>query len=98
MLKKHYSKTGRYCRVTFDFLPGSETSKVSLCGDFNDWNPNSHPMKRRRDGRFSITVSMEAGSDHHFKYLLDEERWENDLAADSYERNSYGSDNSVVHL
>ena len=40
MLKKNYTKTGQFCRVTFKVLPDVDARKVVLCGDFNDWNKN----------------------------------------------------------
>ena len=98
MLKKSYSKTKRSCRVTFDFPPQAKAKRVALCGEFNDWNPSANPMKLRKDGRFSTTVSMEAGRSYRFKYLVDNQRWENDSAADSYVPNEYGSEDSLLRL
>ena len=98
MLRKHYSKTGRSCRVTFD-LPGEvAASNVSLCGEFNHWSPATHPMIPRKDGRFSTTISLEAGKTYRFRYLLDGKRWENDWAADGYEANTFGSEDSIVKV
>lgn len=98
MIKKSYNKTGRSCRVTFAVPPEVKARKAALCGDFNDWDLKSHPMKRRKDGGFSVTVALPAGRDYRFRYLLDNERWENDHAADAYLPNAYGSDDSVVKL
>lgn len=98
MLRKKFSKTGRSCRVTFDLPPEVEAKKVSLCGEFNDWSPKAHRMQPRKDGRFTITLSLEAGRPYRFKYLLDGRRWENDWAADAYVANSFGSDDSLVEL
>ena len=95
MLRKYYFKSGNICRVTFDILPGMEVSKASVCGEFNDWKPDTHPMKLRKDGRFSTTVSLKPGR-YQFKYLLDGVRWENDWAADAYEPGGLGQDNSVI--
>ena len=95
-MKKNYTKTGRICRVTFS-LPaevGAETA--FLCGDFNDWDPNAHPLKRRKDGSFSTTLSLIAGREYRFRYLIDGERWENDWNADKYLPNAFGSEDSVV--
>ena len=98
MPKKNYSKKGNYCRVTFDLPPSVNANKVSLCGEFNDWSAKSHPMKPRKDGRFSITLSLEAGRAYRFKYLLDGERWENDWAADEYVTNDFGTTDSLLKL
>ncbi|NHZ72616.1 MAG: glycoside hydrolase [Aquificales bacterium] len=96
MLKKSYSKTGKVCRVTFK-LPaevGAETAV--LCGDFNAWRVEDHPMKKLKDGSFSATVSLNPGKAYRFRYFLDGERWENDWEADEYLPNSHGEDDSVV--
>lgn len=98
MLNKSYSKTGRVCRVTFDCHPEGNIEEVSLVGEFNDWNPAAHPMKQRKDGRFSATVSLVAGRSYRFRYLVDGRKWENDTNADAYVPNNFGSDDSLVSL
>jgi 1,4-alpha-glucan branching enzyme len=96
MMKKAYTETGRSCRVTFE-LPGQVSAEtVALCGEFNEWDPTQHPMKRRRDGSFSLTISLKPGNEYRFRYLLDGERWENDWAADKYVLNEFGTEDSVV--
>jgi 1,4-alpha-glucan branching enzyme len=98
MLRKNYSKTGRSCRVTFDLPAEVEATKVSLCGEFNDWNSTTHSMKLRKDGRFSTTISLPAGRTYRFKYLLDDYRWENDWAADGYADNDFGTEDSLIRV
>jgi len=98
MLRKHYSKTGRSCRVTFDLHGEVKATNVSLCGEFNHWSPATHPMSPRKDGRFSTTISLEAGQTYRFRYLLDGERWENDWGADGYVPNTFGSEDSIVKV
>jgi 1,4-alpha-glucan branching enzyme len=98
MLKKSYSKTKRSCRVTFEIPQQAAAKRVALCGEFNNWDPSANPMKQRKDGRFSTTVSMAAGRSYRFKYLVDNQRWENDSAADSYVPNEFGSDDSLIRL
>lgn len=98
MIKKAYSKLRRSCQVTFTFVPQAEVQTAHLCGEFNDWDKATHPMKRRKDGSFTITVSLQPGRHYRFRYLLDGERWENDEAADGYVSNAFGSDDSVVDV
>ena len=98
MLRKTYTKTGRFCWVTFDLTPQIDAKVVSLCGEFNDWNPTSHLMKRRKGGRFSATISLKAGQLYRFRYLLDGRRWENDWAADGYVPNCFGTEDSVAKI
>lgn len=98
MLKKNYSKTGNFCRVTFRVPAESNAKKAFVCGDFNNWDPTATPMRSLKDGGFSATVSLSAPQSYRFRYFLDGERWENDLEADEYVGNDYGSEDSVVKV
>jgi 1,4-alpha-glucan branching enzyme len=98
MLKKNYSKTGRYCRVTFRLPTDVDADSAAVCGDFNEWSAEANPMKRLKDGGFSTTVSVPAGQQYRFRYLLDGERWENDWSADAYLANAHGSDDSILEV
>jgi 1,4-alpha-glucan branching enzyme len=97
-MKKTYSKKGSSCRVTFEVPAEIGAKSAVLCGDFNGWDPSKNPMNIRKDGRFSLTVSLKPGADYRFRYLLDGKRWENDWAADSYLPNQFGTDDSVISV
>ncbi len=97
-MKKAYSKTGRSCRVTFELPAQFNAQAAALCGEFNEWDPVQHPLKRRRDGSFSLTVSLKPGREYRYRYLLDGEQWENDPAADNYVPNVFGTEDSVVAI
>ena len=96
MLSKDYSKTGRSCRVTFQLPAEVNATDVWLVGDFNGWNQTATPLKHRKDGSFSTTISLKPGREYRFRYVLDGDRWENDHAADRYLPNDHGSEDSVV--
>ena len=98
MLLKNYSKTGRYCRVTFRIPAEIQAETANLCGDFNEWAAEANPMKRLKNGDFSTTVSVPAGKSYRFRYLLDGNRWENDWEADAYVANVHGSEDSVLEV
>ncbi len=98
MLKKSYSKKGTSCRVTFK-IPAElavDAEKAFLLGEFNEWDVEAHPMKQRKDGSFSTTVSLDAGQDYRFRYLLDEDRWINDTDADDLVPNRFGGQDCIV--
>ena len=97
-MKKNYTKTGRSCKVTFELPANVNAEKVSLCGEFNEWDPEKNPLKKSKDGNFSITISLKPGRSYRYRYLVDGERWENDWSADEYLPNEFGSDDSVVHI
>jgi 1,4-alpha-glucan branching enzyme len=98
MPKKNYSKTGNACRVTFKLPAEVEAQTVNLCGEFNNWDTSSHPMKQLKDGSFSLTISLEPGQEYRYRYLTDDKRWENDWKADAYLPNQFGSEDSIVRL
>ena len=95
-MKKTYTKTGRSCRVMFELPRQVNAQTVALCGEFNEWDCTKHPMKRRKDGSFSLAVSLKPGTEYRYRYLLDGEKWENDWAADRYVPNTFGTEDSVV--
>lgn len=95
-MKKTYAQSGKTCRVTFEFPAEAGAQSVALCGEFNDWDKDSHPLKARKKGNFSLTLTLDAGKSYRFRYWVDGDRWENDWAADEYVPNSFGSEDSVV--
>ena len=98
MLIKNYSKTGKKCRVTFKLPLEVSAETAVLAGDFNDWDEEANPMKRLKDGSFSVTLSLESNNSYRFRYLLDGERWENDWEADEYLPNVHGTEDSVLNV
>jgi 1,4-alpha-glucan branching enzyme len=95
-MKKTYTKTGNTCRVTFSLPAAVGAETAAVCGEFNGWDQEKHPMKRRKNGSFSTTLSLPAGVEYRFRYLVDGEKWENDWEADKYLPNDFGSEDSVV--
>jgi DNA-directed RNA polymerase omega subunit len=98
-IKKEYVKGEDLCRVTFRLpsVAAVKAQSVHIVGDFNDWNIHGSPMKKAQNGDYTITLDLTPGKEYHFRYLIDESKWENDWNADKYVRSPYGdSDNSVV--
>lgn len=98
MPRKSYAKSGSTCRVTFELPPAVDAHTAMLVGDFNDWATDATPMTKRKDGRFSDTVSLAAERSYRYRYLLDGERWENDWEAEAYVTNEHGSEDSLITL
>jgi 1,4-alpha-glucan branching enzyme len=55
--------------VKFSYA-ATEAEEVYLVGDFNDWHPMSHPMRRQLDGTWFLEVEMARG-DHQYVLLAD---------------------------
>jgi 1,4-alpha-glucan branching enzyme len=65
-------------RVTFVLPAGDPPGAVSVVGDFNDWNPLAHPLRRRTNGTRSVVVRVPMHSTLHFRYLADGGMWFDD--------------------
>ncbi len=48
----------------------SNAQRVTVVGDFNDWDPNAHPLKRHVDGSWSAQIAIGHGH-HHYLFLVD---------------------------
>ena len=69
-------------RVTF-VLPAAEpVGAVSVVGDFNDWNPYTHPLRKRANGVRSAAVTLPAGTTLRFRYLAEGGVWFDDDTAE----------------
>ena len=95
MLKKKFFKTKDICEVTFEFA-APEAKNVVLYGEFNGWEPVAMKKVRAKKAPFKFKTRLPKDSQFQFRYLIDNQIWENDEAADAYWRNDQGSDNSVV--
>lgn len=99
-LTKQFLKTKPVCKVRFR-LSSEEAEQaeiVYLSGDFNDWD-TGQPMRRLKDGSFSLQLDLDSGREYQFRYLLQDGRWINDPEADRYEFCTFaGGDNSVAVL
>jgi 1,4-alpha-glucan branching enzyme len=43
---------------------------VFIVGDFNDWDPTTHPLKRQHDGAWRIELPLCHGH-HHYLFVID---------------------------
>ncbi len=96
MLKKNYTASGKKCRVTFHCPNLEQASSATLAGEFNDWSTTATPMRQLKNGCFSVTLTLAIGREYSFRYILNNQLWVNDPAADKYVVNEFGEQNSVV--
>jgi 1,4-alpha-glucan branching enzyme len=96
MFKKQFLKTKDVVKVTFSLPEQVQGETVFLVGDFNNWDESATPMKRQKNGSFTVTLDLEKGREYQFRYLVNGTEWHNDWAADKYVPNPYSGDNSVV--
>jgi 1,4-alpha-glucan branching enzyme len=84
-------------KVNFVLAADTVAGKVSVVGDFNDWDPFAHPRRPRRDGRRSAVVTLPRGRRFAFRYLAEGGRWHDDPTAETFEPNGVGGHNAVIH-
>jgi 1,4-alpha-glucan branching enzyme len=65
-------------RVTFALPADVPDGSVSVVGNFNDWDPSAHPLRRRANHTRSAAVTVPAGSTLHFRYLAEGGVWFDD--------------------
>ncbi len=97
-LKKQYLKTKPICKVTFRLTckSVSDVKTVQLVGEFNHWSKKKHPMQKLKDGSFKKTLDLETGQEYQYRYLINNEFWENDDGADKYVAAPVGSEENCV--
>jgi 1,4-alpha-glucan branching enzyme len=95
MLTKKFFKTKDEAEVTFEFNRNDVTSAV-LVGDFNDWQAIEMKFNKKTQS-FKAKVRLPTDCAFHFRYLLNDNEWENDYKADQYLPNEFGGENSVVN-
>ena len=97
MLKRTFTPKRTVCKVTFSIPAEWADSKVNLVGDFNDWDTDTDRMEKKKD-KWEITKRLKPENNYRFRYLIDGEIWKNDDAADAYEPNEFGTEDSVVKI
>ncbi len=73
MIKR--SRTSTATKVTFVIPVDEVDAPVSVVGDFNDWDPYAHPLRRRSNDTRSVAVTLPPGEPVRFRYLVDGGRW-----------------------
>ncbi len=70
-----------------------QAQRVSIAGDFNQWNPSSHPLQQDTKGTWKISLGLKPGK-YEYRFLLDGE-WQNDPNCDSFVENPFGTSNCL---
>ena len=88
------SKSGRdgTVRITFALPADVPGGAVSVVGNFNDWNPYTHPLRKRANQTRSAAVTVKAGSTLHFRYLGEGGVWFDDETVDA----QHGTDTVIT--
>lgn len=92
-LKSRYSAKTMAKPVQFLCL-APEAQAVCLMGEFNRWNPRSHPMTRLPDGGWRIEVPLSHGH-HQYLFVVDGQPTL-DPRAQGVARNQHGERVSLI--
>jgi 1,4-alpha-glucan branching enzyme len=72
------SRTADRIKVTFALPLDPASSRCSVVGDFNEWAPGSHELRKRTNGTRSASVVVPQGTRLQFRYLDEDGHWFND--------------------
>ena len=86
------SRSADRVKVTFALPLESSAGRCSVVGDFNEWIPGSHELRKRANGTRSATVTVPRGTRLRFRYLGENGKWFNDPDVEHRD----GADNVVV--
>jgi 1,4-alpha-glucan branching enzyme len=72
------SRTAESVKVTFALPLDLTAGRCSVVGDFNEWLPGTHELRRRGNGTRSASVTVPRGTRLRFRYLGENGNWFND--------------------
>ena len=93
--RKLESKMEELKKVNFSLL-APDAQNVSLAGDFNDWDVNTHLLQKVSNGTWEVNVDLNPGK-YEYRFVVDGE-WKNDPDCMSFTPNSFGSENCILKL
>lgn len=91
-MKKISKKNLRVAKIEFT-LSAPHAKSVFIAGNFNLWNPSSHPLKKDKQGVWKIAIALDPGQ-YEYRFFVDEE-WQNDPSCSSFVDNPFGTFNCL---
>jgi 5'-AMP-activated protein kinase regulatory beta subunit len=80
-------------KITFS-LTSPDAKEVILMGDFNQWNPKVHPMKKNKTGLWEKATLLFPGT-YEYRFIVDGQ-WENDPNNAQTRTNQFGTKNNFI--
>ena len=73
-----------------------QAQSVSLVGDFNDWNPQTTPMRKTKEGVWKTSFSLASGT-YQYQFYVDGS-WQTDSSAKERISNPFGGENALLKI
>lgn len=84
-------------RKTMEFsFQAPEAKEVFVAGEFNQWDAQSMPMKKGKNGNWKIKTSLPPGR-YEYKFFVDNQ-WVEDLPGTELVPNPFGTQNCVLRV
>jgi 1,4-alpha-glucan branching enzyme len=90
--KKKPTATEKVKKTEFS-LSAPKAHRVCIAGDFNQWDPSSHPLRIHDKGIWGISIALPPGQ-YEYRFFVDGE-WQNDPKCSSFVENPFGTSNSL---
>ncbi len=82
-------------KVIFEFY-APQAEKVGLAGNFNNWQADHTSLKKDRNGKWKVELSLPSGR-YEYRFLVDG-TWQNDQKPVECIPNPFGSWNCILEL
>jgi hypothetical protein len=92
MITKKRHRDGQ-TKVVFSLPDGGQP--ISLVADFNGWDPQAHPLRRRSNGVRSVAIMLPRGTSARFRYVCGDHYFD-DPDGDGYEPNGFGDTHTLL--
>jgi hypothetical protein len=70
-------------------------SRVTIVGDFNDWDPEASPLQQMGKGVWTITIPLAPGR-YQYTFVVDGTSWVADPGAPRTLEDDFGQPNSII--
>lgn len=70
-------------------------SRVTIVGDFNDWDPEASPLQKMGKGVWTITIPLAPGR-YQYTFVVDGTTWVADPVAPRTLEDDFGQPNSII--
>ena len=91
--KKGAKKRKKIVSTEFTFY-APDAEKVSVAGDFNEWDPEKHPMRKFKSGMCKKKIKLKPGC-YEYLFVVDGD-WCVDPENNNRKTNAFGTENSFI--